>query len=55
MDLKQRLDIVNTNEVAFEYPLGGFDGMTNRPGKKPIIIACNGYAHGTLRASFSPA
>ncbi|KAH8670323.1 carnitinyl-CoA dehydratase [Tricladium varicosporioides] len=46
MDLKQRLDIINTNEVALEYPQGGFGGMTNRVGKKPIIIACNGHAHG---------
>ncbi|KAH7162104.1 carnitinyl-CoA dehydratase [Dactylonectria estremocensis] len=46
MDLKQRLDIINTNDVAHEYPQGGFGGMTNRTGKKPIIIACNGHAHG---------
>ncbi|KAI0508829.1 carnitinyl-CoA dehydratase [Xylaria bambusicola] len=46
MDLKQRLDILNTNDVAHEYPHGGFGGMTNRTGKKPIIIACNGHAHG---------
>jgi hypothetical protein len=48
MDLKQRLDIIKTNEVALEYPQGGFGGMTNRVGKKPIIIACNGHAHGKL-------
>jgi hypothetical protein len=48
MDLKQRLDIIKTNEVALEYPQGGFGGMTNRVGKKPIIIACNGHAHGIL-------
>lgn len=46
MDLKQRLDIIKTNDVALEYPQGGFGGMTNRTGKKPIIIACNGHAHG---------
>ncbi|KAI8943993.1 carnitinyl-CoA dehydratase [Xylaria longipes] len=46
MDLKQRLDILNTNNVAHEYPHGGFGGMTNWTGKKPIIIACNGHAHG---------
>ena len=46
MDLKQRLDIINTNGVALEYPQGGFAGMTNRTGKKPIIVACNGHAHG---------
>ncbi|KAF4625844.1 hypothetical protein G7Y89_g12319 [Cudoniella acicularis] len=46
MDLKQRLDIIKTNDVALEYPQGGFGGMTNRVGKKPIVIACNGHAHG---------
>ncbi|KAI0466044.1 carnitinyl-CoA dehydratase [Xylaria cf. heliscus] len=46
MDLKQRLEILNTNNIAHEYPHGGFGGMTNRTGKKPIIIACNGHAHG---------
>ncbi|KAI1349506.1 carnitinyl-CoA dehydratase [Xylaria sp. FL0043] len=46
MDLKERLDIINTSDVAHEYPSGGFGGMTNRTGKKPIIIACNGHAHG---------
>lgn len=46
MDLKQRLDIVNTGDVAHEYPQGGFGGMTNRTGRKPIVIACNGHAHG---------
>ncbi|KAF2794519.1 carnitinyl-CoA dehydratase [Melanomma pulvis-pyrius CBS 109.77] len=46
MDLKQRLDIINTNDIALEYPQGGFGGMTNRTGKKPIVIACNGHAHG---------
>lgn len=46
MDLKQRLDILKTNEVALDYPQGGFGGMTNRTGKKPIVIACNGHAHG---------
>ncbi|KAK7408818.1 hypothetical protein QQX98_009004 [Neonectria punicea] len=46
MDLKQRLDIIKTNDVAHDYPAGGFGGMTNRTGKKPIVIACNGHAHG---------
>lgn len=46
MDLKQRLAIIETNDVALEYPSGGFGGMTNRTGKKPIVIACNGHAHG---------
>lgn len=46
MDLKQRLDVVNAKQVALEYPSGSFGGMANRTGKKPIIIACNGHAHG---------
>jgi enoyl-CoA hydratase/carnithine racemase len=46
MDLKQRHDILPTNDVALEYPHGGFGGMSNRTGKKPIVIACNGHAHG---------
>jgi hypothetical protein len=55
MDLKQRLDIIKTNEIALEYPQGGFGGMTNRTGKKPIIIACNGHAHGIVSfQTFTP-
>ncbi|KAI0127125.1 carnitinyl-CoA dehydratase [Xylariales sp. AK1849] len=46
MDLKQRLDIINTNNVAIDYPHGGFGGTSNRTGKKPIIVACDGHAHG---------
>ncbi|CCF42237.1 carnitinyl-CoA dehydratase [Colletotrichum higginsianum] len=46
MDLKQRLDIIKTNDVAYEYPSGQFAGMSNRTGRKPIIVACNGHAHG---------
>ncbi|KAI1267073.1 carnitinyl-CoA dehydratase [Xylariaceae sp. FL1019] len=46
MDLKQRLEILETGNIAHEYPQGQFGGMTNRTGKKPIIIACNGHAHG---------
>ena len=46
MDLKQRLDIIKTNDIALEYPQGQFGGMSNRTGKKPIVVACNGHAHG---------
>ncbi|KAI1332320.1 carnitinyl-CoA dehydratase [Xylariaceae sp. FL0255] len=46
MDLKQRLDILKTSNVPLEYPLNQFGGMTNRTGKKPIVVACNGHAHG---------
>lgn len=57
MDLKQRLDIIKTKGVALEYPQGGFAGMSNRVGKKPIIVACNGHAHGapSLSPSFQSA
>jgi len=48
MDLKQRLDIIKANNIAYEYPSGGFGGMSNRTGKKPIIVACNGHAHGGI-------
>ena len=51
MDLKQRFDILETGNVAHEYPQGGFGGMTNRTGRKPIIIACNGHAHGKQRTT----
>ncbi|KAF2735575.1 carnitinyl-CoA dehydratase [Polyplosphaeria fusca] len=46
MDLKERLDIVKEGGVAHEYPSGQFAGMSNRAGKKPIVVACNGHAHG---------
>ncbi|CAK7219511.1 hypothetical protein SBRCBS47491_003877 [Sporothrix bragantina] len=46
MDLKQRLVIQQTDAVPIEYPHGGFGGMANRTGKKPIVVACNGHAHG---------
>ncbi|CRK29803.1 hypothetical protein BN1723_014530 [Verticillium longisporum] len=46
MDLKERGDMVRTGDIAFEYPSGQFAGMSNRTGKKPIVVACNGHAHG---------
>lgn len=30
-------------------PAGGLTGMSNRDGKKPIVVACNGHAHGKFR------
>ena len=48
MDLKQRLEIIERGGVAHEYPVGQFAGMTNRTGKKPIICAVNGHAHGEI-------
>jgi enoyl-CoA hydratase/carnithine racemase len=53
MDLKQRLDIINANDVALEDPPGGFAGMTNRTGKKPIVAAVNGHAHGNYNSHSS--
>lgn len=32
--------------VRLDYPSTGFAGITRRVGKKPIIAACNGHAHG---------
>ena len=46
MDLKQRLGLIEAKATAIEMPSGGFAGMTNRNGIKPIIVACNGHAHG---------
>ncbi|RSL49134.1 hypothetical protein CEP53_009264 [Fusarium sp. AF-6] len=46
MDLKERLGMVKSKDVSLEFPSGGFAGMTNRTGRKPIIVACNGHAHG---------
>jgi enoyl-CoA hydratase/carnithine racemase len=48
MDLKARLDTVLSNNVPLQYPRGGFAGMSNRTGRKPIFVACNGHAHGGL-------
>lgn len=38
--------MVKSKDISLEFPSGGFAGMTNRAGKKPIIVACNGHAHG---------
>lgn len=50
MDLKERLAILDTKDVSREYPAGQFAGMTNRTGRKPIVVACNGHAHGEVPA-----
>lgn len=39
MDLKQRLDIIDTNEVAHDYPHGGFAGMSNRAISRSLLLA----------------
>ncbi|EEP75793.1 conserved hypothetical protein [Uncinocarpus reesii 1704] len=50
MDLKERQSAFlngNPNIPGHNlYPANGFAGMTRRVGKKPIITACNGHAHG---------
>lgn len=48
MDLKQRLDMIRSNDISLELPQGGFGGMSNRTGKKPIVVACNGIAYGGM-------
>lgn len=46
MDLKERAGDVLAGRQPHEYPAGQFAGMTNRTGRKPIVVACNGHAHG---------
>ncbi|PGH20718.1 hypothetical protein AJ80_03478 [Polytolypa hystricis UAMH7299] len=50
MDLKERQssqdDPLDTYQRNNSYPPSGFAGLTRRTGKKPIIAACNGHAHG---------
>ncbi|PGH31571.1 hypothetical protein GX50_05664 [[Emmonsia] crescens] len=50
MDLKERQSLSSSDfESAARqnaYPSTGFAGLTRRNGRKPIIAACNGHAHG---------
>ncbi|KAL2070375.1 hypothetical protein VTL71DRAFT_13401 [Oculimacula yallundae] len=49
MDLKEREVTSSTTDIGpFNkfYPPTGFAGLTRRTGKKPIIAAINGHAHG---------
>ncbi|KAK2780638.1 hypothetical protein FQN53_001062 [Emmonsiellopsis sp. PD_33] len=50
MDLKERQSVVSSNFEAAarqnNYPSSGFAGLTRRNGRKPVIAACNGHAHG---------
>ncbi|QVM07764.1 hypothetical protein D8B26_002455 [Coccidioides posadasii str. Silveira] len=50
MDLKERQSGFEQGDLSIPgqnlYPPNGFAGMTRRVGKKPIIAACNGHAHG---------
>lgn len=51
MDLKERelvgsVDDYETAERKLQYPNSGFAGLSRRVGKKPIIAAVNGHAHG---------
>ncbi|KAK0119559.1 hypothetical protein ONS95_010999 [Cadophora gregata] len=49
MDLKERETASATTDIGAWnkfYPSSGFAGLTRRTGKKPIIAAVNGHAHG---------
>jgi len=49
MDLKEREIASTTTSIGVWnkfYPSTGFAGLTRRTGKKPIIAAVNGHAHG---------
>lgn len=40
-------DLGSENDVRLiTYPSSGFAGLSRRTGRKPIIAACNGHAHG---------
>ncbi|ODV91030.1 hypothetical protein CANCADRAFT_2750 [Tortispora caseinolytica NRRL Y-17796] len=45
-DLKEYLERTTTESDALPMPNGGFGGIANRSGKKPIIAAVNGVAYG---------
>lgn len=36
----------NATKSSTFYPPSGFAGLTRREGKKPIVAAVNGHAHG---------
>ena len=40
------VDDYETVERKTQYPMNGFAGLTRRVGKKPVIAAVNGHAHG---------
>ncbi|KAK2747330.1 hypothetical protein FQN57_002228 [Myotisia sp. PD_48] len=48
--MDDRMDISTLQDStvarAVTYPPGGFAGLTRRTGKKPIVVACNGFAYG---------
>ncbi|TVY75920.1 putative enoyl-CoA hydratase [Lachnellula suecica] len=46
MDLKEQGADYSKFTYASHYPATGFAGLTRRTGKKPIIAAVNGHAHG---------
>lgn len=39
----------NMRATTKGLPAGGFTGMLDRDEKKPIVVACNGHAHGKFR------
>ncbi|EEH20785.2 hypothetical protein PABG_03016 [Paracoccidioides brasiliensis Pb03] len=50
MDLKERQSMIASDSISASrqnsYPSTGFAGLTRRKGRKPIVAACNGHAHG---------
>jgi enoyl-CoA hydratase/carnithine racemase len=46
MDLKERVTSISPKKPSLPYPPTGFGGLTRRVGRKPIIAAVNGHAHG---------
>ncbi|EEH36595.1 enoyl-CoA hydratase/carnithine racemase [Paracoccidioides lutzii Pb01] len=50
MDLKERQSMIASDSISASrqnsYPSTGFAGLTRRNGRKPIVAACNGHAHG---------
>ncbi|PGG97632.1 hypothetical protein AJ79_09142 [Helicocarpus griseus UAMH5409] len=50
MDLKERRSFATADSnytiPQYAFPPTGFAGLTRRNGRKPIIAACNGHAHG---------
>ncbi|KAL9048665.1 MAG: hypothetical protein Q9162_007612, partial [Coniocarpon cinnabarinum] len=51
MDLKERLHALTSHSrtqhyKALSYPSSGFGGLTRRTGRKPVLAAVNGHAHG---------
>lgn len=44
--LTSKPDSDSVEAQQYAYPPSGFAGLTRRTGRKPVIAACNGHAHG---------